>query len=39
MARLKEAALKGDNVRAFVDGPYRPSLNVVSYGTSVLIAG
>ncbi|KAJ8584100.1 hypothetical protein M405DRAFT_747592, partial [Rhizopogon salebrosus TDB-379] len=26
-------------VRAFVDGPYGPSLNLVSYDTSVLIAG
>ncbi|KAG2138486.1 ferric reductase NAD binding domain-containing protein [Suillus clintonianus] len=38
-ARLKDAALKGDKVKVFVDGPYGPSPNLSSYDTSVLIAG
>ncbi|KAG2095889.1 ferric reductase NAD binding domain-containing protein [Suillus discolor] len=38
-ARLKDAALKGDKVKVFVDGPYGPSPNLGSYDTSVLIAG
>ncbi|KAG1804034.1 ferric reductase NAD binding domain-containing protein [Suillus subaureus] len=38
-ARLKEAALKGDKVKVFVDGPYGPSPNLGSYDTSVLVAG
>lgn len=37
--RLKDAALKGDKVKVFVDGPYGPSPNLGSYDTSVLIAG
>ncbi|KAJ8593313.1 hypothetical protein M405DRAFT_924092 [Rhizopogon salebrosus TDB-379] len=37
-ARFKEVALKGDKVRAFVDGPYGRSPSLVSYDTSVLIA-
>jgi len=38
-ARLKEVALKGDEVKAFIDGPYGPSPNLGPYDTSVLIAG
>jgi hypothetical protein len=38
-ARLKDAALKGDKVKVFVDGPYGPSPNLGSYDTSVLVAG
>ncbi|OAX36258.1 hypothetical protein K503DRAFT_315935 [Rhizopogon vinicolor AM-OR11-026] len=38
-ARLKEAALKGNTVKVFIDGPYGPSPNLESYDTSVLIAG
>ncbi|KAG1894070.1 ferric reductase NAD binding domain-containing protein [Suillus fuscotomentosus] len=38
-AHLKDAALKGDKVKVFVDGPYGPSPNLGSYDTSVLIAG
>lgn len=38
-ARLREAALKGDKVKVFVDGPYGPSPNLGSYDTSVLVAG
>lgn len=38
-ARLKEAALKGDKVKVFIDGPYGPIPNIESYDTSVLIAG
>jgi ferric-chelate reductase len=38
-ARLKEAALRGDKVKVFIDGPYGPSPNLGSYDTSVLIAG
>lgn len=38
-ARLKDAALKGDKIKVFVDGPYGPSPNLGSYDTSVLIAG
>jgi len=38
-ARLKEAALKGDKLKVFIDGPYGPSPNLGSYDTSVLIAG
>lgn len=38
-ARLRDAALKGDKVKVFVDGPYGPSPNLGSYDTSVLVAG
>ncbi|KAF9233623.1 ferric reductase NAD binding domain-containing protein [Melanogaster broomeanus] len=38
-ARLKEAALKGNKVKVFVDGPYGPTPDLGSYDTSVLIAG
>lgn len=38
-ARLKDAALRGDKIKVFVDGPYGPSPNLGSYDTSVLIAG
>ncbi|KAG1856371.1 hypothetical protein DFJ58DRAFT_879597 [Suillus subalutaceus] len=38
-ARLKDAALKGDKIKVFVDGPYGPSPNLASYDTSVLVAG
>ncbi|KAG2346403.1 hypothetical protein BDR05DRAFT_988089 [Suillus weaverae] len=38
-ARLKDAALKGNKVKVFVDGPYGPSPNLGSYDTSVLVAG
>jgi ferric-chelate reductase len=38
-ARLRDAALKGDKIKVFVDGPYGPSPNLGSYDTSVLVAG
>ncbi|KAF8838286.1 hypothetical protein BDN67DRAFT_907648 [Paxillus ammoniavirescens] len=37
--RLKEAALTGQKLKVFVDGPYGPSPDLGSYDTSVLIAG
>ncbi|EIW75440.1 hypothetical protein CONPUDRAFT_112007 [Coniophora puteana RWD-64-598 SS2] len=37
--RLREAALKGEKVKVFIDGPYGPSPDLGSYDTCVLIAG
>lgn len=37
--RLRNAALKNELVKVFVDGPYGPSPDLRKYNTSVLVAG